>query len=60
MKTNNKLIMDFVVEHVIAVKRSMTELKKIDKARKYERVMLPCEISDSIGVTLISCGKDTK
>ena len=43
MKTKNKLITDFSVEHDMSIKGNIVDLKKINKVRKCKRVMLPCK-----------------
>ena len=42
----------------MSIKRNIEELKKINKVRKFERVMLTHEKLGSSGVTLTSCGRD--
>ena len=59
MKTANKLLMEHAVEHTEAIKVNKEDARKSNKVRKHKRVFFPYELVASIGVTLISCGKDS-
>ena len=56
--TQNKLIIDIVVDHVIAIKGNVAELKEINKSGKHKREMLPDETLSSNGVTLTVYDRD--
>ena len=58
MKTENKLIMNYVVEHVEAINGNIKEFQKINKEKKHKRSMTPCELFGSKGATITSFDRD--
>ena len=52
VKTKNKLMMEHAIEHVVYIKESKDDLRKINKVRKCERVIFPFELLGSNGVKL--------
>ena len=57
MKTKNKLLTEHAVDYVEAINGSIEDLRKINRVRKYERVILLNELLGSRGVTLTSYGR---
>ena len=58
MKTKNKLIMDYLLEHVEVRNGNIEDLRKINRVKKHKRVMTPHELLGSSRVTLTTRGKE--
>ena len=54
IKTTSKLLMEFSLEWVEAIKRNKEDLRKINQVRKHERLIFPYDHIGSSGMTLKS------
>ena len=56
----NKLMMEHAIEHVVYIKESKDDLRKINKVRKCERVIFPFELLGSNWLKVTNCVQDVQ